>query len=86
MTEWIRPGPNSIDPDAKPDGVIVHVYSVPDGELLKVSAIDLRNVDDVAGNDGLEFAERAVCLVAYDGDTGERLPWPWSTIEEATMP
>lgn len=74
----IYPGPSSIDPDQCPGGVVIHHYAVPSQELILVSHItmfaDARQVADtnraqLAGFD-------AICLVAYDGDSGERMEWP----------
>ena len=76
-----RPGPSSIAPLACPGGVVFHVYGVPSCVLL----IERRsaNYADAAGHAlvDAEFVDTlraytgddAVCVVAYDGDTGERM-------------
>lgn len=73
----IRPGPLSIDPGQCPGGVVVHVYAVPSGALVSVSRI--HPLDDIAATaerDAATYdafvASDAACLVAYDGDTGQR--------------
>jgi hypothetical protein len=77
---WVRPGPPSILPRSAPGGVVVHGYDVPSQRLLFVQGIEPgANVDKAAGdNAGRSWpvAEEGVCLVAYDGDTGERMDWP----------
>jgi hypothetical protein len=70
----IRPGPLSIEPGRCPGGVVLQVYAVPTGQLVVEQA--LRPGDDVG--DAAELAAAlvlpgwAACLVAYDGDTGDR--------------
>lgn len=83
MTDWIKPGPESIEAGQCPDGLVMHIYSVPDGELLRVSKIDTDTVEQAAIDDGDAVAERPgpVCLVVYDGDSGIRLPWPPDVVE-----
>lgn len=74
----IRPGPAAIARGANPGGVVIHVYAatVPPVLLLTqrvgreaagivAAAHEAAAVADIAG--ALE-----TCLVAYDGDTGER--------------
>lgn len=61
---------------------MIHVYTVPSGELIAASPI--HPTDDVAAiaeQDAAAFAaalamlhDGVACLVAYDGDTGERFP------------
>lgn len=80
----IRPGPEMIDPATVPGGVVLHVYSIPDERLLIVQY--LTPDSDIArqahhGADVCAAEADAVCLVAYDGDTGQRL-----SITEATAP
>lgn len=81
----VRPGPLSIAPGAIPGGVVVHVYEVPTGRLLHVThaAVDA-NVAQLADHDADVVGQRiapdaaGVCLVSYDGDTGERFkPGDW---------
>ena len=64
----------SIEPGRCPGGVIVRVYAVPSGVLVIEQA--LRPGDDIEGAATLaaEQAPSATCLVAYDGDTGQRYP------------
>jgi hypothetical protein len=72
----IRPGPPALEPNAAPGGVVFHVYAVPSGDLLAVSsAATPIQAAYVAGMDAdlVALAHAGdVCLVAYDGDTGER--------------
>ncbi len=79
----IRPGPPSIPNGTAPGGVVIHVYDTA-GVLLTASF--LTPGDDVdadaerAGRqvDALRRADIPVVLVAYDGDTGERIsPVNW---------
>jgi hypothetical protein len=87
MSYIIHPGPTWIDPSTAPGGIVLHCYSVPDQQLLFVQALCAgADVDEVGveafveqrATQGAELAEAAgavnVCLVAYDGDTGERIP------------
>ena len=75
MTDLIRPGPAAIPPHSVPGGIMLHVYSVPDGECILI-----RGMDDFASEDEVEsdavFAgtvtDGGVCIVVFDGDTGER--------------
>lgn len=76
-----RPGPSSIPTGRHPGGVVLHVYEVPSGRLLAVSMV---NPDEEVGWRAEFDAERVLrviapgavgfCLVAFDGDTGERFP------------
>lgn len=77
--EILRPGPEAIEPDRAPGGVVLHAYSVPDGALLverlmpasmPIEAQEQAARDDAAWT-GLASRD-GVCLVAYDGDTGAR--------------
>lgn len=72
------PGPKSIPPGESPGGVVVHVYSVPGELLLVVQKLSLSDDPIQASQDASDIAERSgaaqVCLVAYDGDSGERFP------------
>lgn len=78
-------GPASIAPGGAPGGVVVHVYGLPSGALLTVSAIttahDAQAIGEADGDRAIELADPgddALYLVAYDGDTGERMAtWPW---------
>lgn len=85
-----RPGPTSIGAGEAVGGLVVHVYSVPDCELLHVGKLngflsdeDVERVilDDVTAAAAAVADHRQVCLVMYDGDSGERLshwPDPWN--------
>lgn len=63
---------------ANPGGVIFHVYEVPSGRLLHVSAVAPGTPDAIAQTAeadalaALDLTGAEVCLVAYDGDTGHR--------------
>ena len=74
----IRPGPPNIGPGACPGGVVIHIYAAREPPVLLT-------VSDIGPDDHPEQAAAAaadvtalladgsaVCLVAYDGDTGER--------------
>lgn len=79
----IRPGPSRLPPGLLPGGYIVHVYSVPDGRLML--ADELRSVADVeasAVQHALTTTGSDVCLVFFDGDTGERVLPPGATSED----
>lgn len=76
----IQPGPDSIEPDTMPGGLILHCYSVPDQRLLfahhistDISPEALETMATV-GADLAAAAATNVCLVAFDGDTGQRIP------------
>jgi hypothetical protein len=82
-----QPGPPAIDPDLAPGGIVFHAYAVPTERLLNIRHISQSDVErdgwdlvrqaaiDDADNAALELRvdELAVCLVMYDGDTGERI-------------
>jgi hypothetical protein len=79
---YIRPGPPSIGPGIMPGGVVIQVYSVPTQRLLVTRhARDQDEVERYAVADAAAAERRmwpddvGVCLVAYDGDTGERMIW-----------
>lgn len=74
MSAAFRPGPDRLDPGLQPSGIIIHIYNRA-GQLLLVrnlaDATTAKADADVAvrlagGND--------MCIVAYDGDSGARLP------------
>ena len=77
----VRPGPDSIDPATAPGGIVMHLYSVPDEDLLLVQYLTPGADIDLAAEQGGDLAAvhaGDVCLVAYDGDTGQRLgPKDW---------
>jgi hypothetical protein len=68
----IRPGPQSITPGICPGGVVIHVYAVPSQVLLLSQRIGPRDDVYAAAERAAAVDAAAVCLVAYDGDTGER--------------
>lgn len=84
---WVRPGPLAIEPNTYPEGVVVHVYSVPrdrrgNSRLLLVSTA--KTAEEATYTAGLAADQTiaamtdeddGVCLVAYDGDTGKRMDW-----------
>ncbi len=83
MASVTRPGPASIEPGCAPGGVVFHVYAVPTERLLLTRAARTEaEAAYYAGRDSADVIaalhpfERGVCLVAYDGDTGDRLPPP----------
>lgn len=72
--DWHHPGPDLIEPNTCPGGVVIRIYSVPDEVLLMeqriypggdVTQAALGAAEGTAGTP-------AVCLVGYDGDSGER--------------
>jgi hypothetical protein len=74
----IRPGPDAIAPGAHPGGIVLHVYSATAPPVLLITRryspadpIEDRAALDAAAIDALDGVA-AVCLVAFDGDTGER--------------
>lgn len=78
----MRPGPTALAAGLNPGGVIIHVYGVPSQRLLVVRvARDQADVaahasaDAAAADRAMDRRDRGVCLVAYDGDTGERMSW-----------
>jgi len=80
--EFVRPGPASIEPGACPGGVVIRVYAVPSGTLVIEQRIgpgsDVEAAATLAAE--LDAPGWAACLVAYDGDTGERAgPLEWGT-------
>lgn len=79
----VRPGPLSIAPRACPGGVVIHVWAatVPPLLLLTQRVGPADDVEAAAERAALEAsraleADAAVCLVAYDGDTGARFSGP----------
>lgn len=73
----IRPGPPSITPGSCRGGVVIHVYSATRlPVLLLVRRLGPGDpIETAAWLDGLATEAndvREVCLVGYDGDTGER--------------
>lgn len=77
------PGPLQIDAGAVPDGLVIHAYAVPSGRLLvcrEISApanlVDAQAYDDATAALAALAPGEAIVLVAYDGDTGDRIVWP----------
>lgn len=81
MTTWVQPGPPSIEPGTCPGGVVVHIYTATVPPVLVLTS-------NVRPDDACPLADKAVhdrervdawtagapvCLVGYDGDTGQRL-------------
>ena len=74
----MRPGPSRIARDVMPGGVVLHVYDRT-GKLLTESrmgpGIDVAAEGErAAGHMLVLYDVDTVCLVAYDGDSGDR--WP----------
>lgn len=78
-------GPLELDPGLCPDGVVIRCYAVPTGRLLMERRCDVHTpltVDDIeadaeaADRDMDPATEAGTVLVAYDGDTGDRMVWP----------
>jgi hypothetical protein len=82
-----RPGAPSIAPNTCPEGVVMHVWAFvpadaaagrPTGRLLYERRLGPATPDAVGEADGQAALDQllpheALCLVAYDGDTGARL-------------
>jgi hypothetical protein len=83
--DMIRPGPASLEPGRAPQGLVLHLYSVPGAELLLEQTL---TIDDDLENLGTEAATLAadlkgdVCIVIYDGEDGHR----WSVAEILGFP
>lgn len=79
-SRWIRPGPPSIEPGRSPGGVVVRVYATSDPPTLVIEqALRLGDDIDEAATLAAALSDASgwhACLVAYDGDTGERMAWP----------
>jgi len=82
---FIRPGPARIEPGQCPGGVIIRVYATSNPPVLVIEQ-KLGPGDDIEGaaTVAAALADEAhgwhACLVAYDGDTGERAgPLEWGT-------
>jgi hypothetical protein len=78
----VYPGPDSIPPDACPGGWFIHVYDR-HGVLVLVRALPpgiLFAEPDLAKADAelvTMMVPGEMCLVFYDGDTGERVRPPF---------
>lgn len=82
---FVRPGPARLERNRCPGGIVVHVYAVPSGRLLLVAHLSpndpieqLAAADVRATFDALAADEDGVCLVAFDGDSGERSTFGWA--------
>jgi hypothetical protein len=76
----IRPGPPWIERNQCPGGIVIWIYTATDPPLLlhKTHANPGEDIIERAELDGdtvrrMIAADTAVCLVVYDGDTGERM-------------
>jgi hypothetical protein len=75
--EMIRPGPVAITPGAHPGGVVLHIYAATVPPSL-IMTRRYRSTDNLAACAPLDYQAceamgyGALCLVAYDGDTGQR--------------
>lgn len=70
----IRPGPESIDPGACPGGVVIAHY-LSDGTLAAVAYLEPLGDIEAEAARAAKLVNGDVCLVAFDGDTGERMAW-----------
>lgn len=74
----VRPGPESIDAGSCPGGLVIHVYGVPSGRLLHVGpcspadSMERRASSDADQVLGLLRTGEGMCLVFFDGDSGQR--------------
>lgn len=82
MGDLIRPGPPRLAAGLMPGGVIIHVYAVPTARLLLTrlahdqAEVERHAIADAQLADAQLWADDiGVCLVAYDGDTGDRMAW-----------
>lgn len=74
----VRPGPDRIPFGRAPGGYVWHVYRVPTGELLSVAVLGPdADLGETAAAQVAEMGDaREVCVVIFDGDTGERVLLP----------
>jgi hypothetical protein len=74
----IHPGPPFLERDVVPGGVILRCYSVPDQTLIfeqhLTDPCDVEAMAEQGADAAAKHGAANVCLVAYDGDSGERLP------------
>jgi len=80
--EWTRPGPETVEPGLAPGGVVIHVWGTDGPRLVHTVKLRTREQADLLGPGDAEFINslmhdgEGVCLVIYDGDSGERMaPW-----------
>lgn len=75
-----RPGPDRIGEGESPGGLVFYFYAiVPEERLLRVSKVQPGEEESAAIADADEMTRlglEAVCLVIFDGDSGERLRYP----------
>jgi hypothetical protein len=74
----IRPGPAAVLPYSCPGGIVVHVYGTADGRFLTSGHLSPATVEgsavaNAAMVETLLGEGENVCLVFFDGDTGERI-------------
>lgn len=75
---WMRPGPARLAPHLAPGGYVAHVYGVDDGRLVYAATIqpgddlEAAAIRDADAATAMLNAGEAMCLVLFDGDTGER--------------
>jgi hypothetical protein len=80
----IRPGPDRIGPGAAPGGLVVHIYDTRDASLVTFAPIALSgDADAIAADHAHDVGKLLppgvdVCVVFYDGDTGQRMVPPWA--------
>ena len=79
MPNEFHPGPATIGPGCNPGGVVIHIYGAPSAKLLTISHVGI--LSSAAWQAGLDHdkaqarlpkSDVGFCLVAFDGDTGER--------------
>jgi hypothetical protein len=76
----IRPGPPWLERGECPGGLVLMIYAATDPpRLLLTSKINMYNAQDRAEADraivdALIGEHERLCIVVYDGDTGERMP------------
>lgn len=79
---FVRPGPPSIEPGRCPGGIVMRVYAIPSNTLVVEQCLTADGDIDAAAEmaAALMLPGWSACLVAYDGDTGERAgPLEWGT-------
>lgn len=78
----IRLGPIRLAANVCPGGIVVHVYGTADGRLLVEGVVNPWSSVEVVATHHAELAEaqlgdgEGMCVVTYDGDTGERVIAP----------
>lgn len=72
----VRPGPAYLEAGRVPGGIVLRVYHVPAGTLLLERCLSsLGEAERLAVEDAdfIHALTDECCLVAYDGDTGDRI-------------